>query len=252
MAISPHKNVIVPFLAAEEMEIELNMGSRTHGNNPSASRASSATLGYGYAFTNFFKSELLLTFNQDKDSQSLDHASSNVEAVKWESHLLFTERGEYFIDPGMFWELEKSVIQADAYNLVIGGLFRKDIKKLEVNFNPYFEKSWGIRTSESILMGYQWQGKYRFFQTRKQSTLSIGVQGFGELGQWNHWTQLQDQTHRIGPALFYRWRVHDEKSWNGSVAYLFDVTKRQWTPDDADHSVLSSAQTFRAMIEFQF
>lgn len=254
MAIGPHKNVIVPFLAAGEREIELNIGTRTHDN---ASRESSATIGYGYAFTNFFKSEIELQLNQSEELQNLDHASARVDAIEWENHLLFTDRGEYFIDPGIFWEIERPFDRAEGYELVIGGLFRKDIKMLELNFNPYLVKSWARKEPEPMQLGYQWQGKYRFLQTANQSTLSIGAQGFGSLGKWNNWEPPQDQEHRIGPALFYKLRTgYNRNAWNGSVAYLFDLTKRNWT-DSSDESIgsgslRSRAATFRAQIEWEF
>lgn len=257
MALNPHSNVIVPFLAAGEREFEFNVGMRTHGNESLAARASSATFGYGYAFTNFFKSEIKFGFNQGREFQDIEQVGIKVDTIAWENHYLFTDRGEYFVDPGIFWEIEHRLDQPYGNEIVIGALFRKDIKMLELNINPYVEQVFDRKTSSPAQVGYQWQGKYRFFQTPSQSTLSIGVQGFGGLGAWNNWSAGEDQIHRLGPSLFYRWRLGSgRKSWNGSVAYLFDVTKINWgsgTDVNSGSDILRSrAQTFRLQIEYAF
>lgn len=50
--------------------------------------------------------------------------------------------------------------------------------------------------------------------------LELGVQGFGELGDWDHWASRDQQSHRADPALFGSVSVGKESSIKYQAAYL--------------------------------
>jgi hypothetical protein len=48
----------------------------------------------------------------------------------------------------------------------------------------------------------------------------LGVQGFGEVGEWNSWLSRGQRSHRAGPALFDSWDLGGGREWKYEVACL--------------------------------
>ncbi len=83
----------------------------------------------------------------------------------------------------------------------------------------------GDHTHEArTTLGYQWQVLYRH-----SHRLYYGLQGMGELGQWDDWARRDDQEHKIGPALFGRLKTAGGQRLNYNAGLLFGVT--DGTPD---------------------
>jgi hypothetical protein len=51
--------------------------------------------------------------------------------------------------------------------------------------------------------------------------LHLGLQGFGELGAWDHWAPRDQQSHRAGPALFGTVPLGERQSLLVQATYLF-------------------------------
>jgi hypothetical protein len=49
----------------------------------------------------------------------------------------------------------------------------------------------------------------------------LGAQGFGELGEWDHWAPRDKQSHRAGPAIFGTLPVGDKQAFKYDAAYLY-------------------------------
>jgi len=79
------------------------------------------------------------------------------------------------------------------------------------------------------------QVKYRYRQA-----FEFGAQGFGDLGPWGHWSPLQQQTHRFGPAVFGRVPLGGRLVLNYNAAWLFGLVSG--APSD----------TVRAQVEIEF
>ena len=58
-----------------------------------------------------------------------------------------------------------------------------------------------------------------------QTGLRLGLQGFGELGRWNHWLPAAQQSQRAGPAL--HWVPEGQRSLSLNLAYLWGRTYGQ-------------------------
>ena len=82
---------------------------------------------------------------------------------------------------------------------------------------------------------YQLQLKYRY-----QASFEFGIQGFGTLGPWYHWSALDAQSHRLGPAIFGRWALGGRQALYYNAAWLFGLTSG------------AASNTLRAQIEFEF
>ena len=68
-------------------------------------------------------------------------------------------------------------------------------------------------------LGYQWQVRYH-----RKRLFEPGLQGFGDLGQWNHWDPKREQSHRFGPAVFGTIVLDDRRAFEYNLAYLFETT----------------------------
>ncbi len=67
----------------------------------------------------------------------------------------------------------------------------------------------------STNLGYQWQVKYRWL-----ATLGFGVQGFGEMGKWNRLSAQAVQNHRVGPAIFGKLPLGNQRTIKYNAAWL--------------------------------
>jgi hypothetical protein len=70
-------------------------------------------------------------------------------------------------------------------------------------------------------MGYQWQAKYRW-----KPAFEFGLQGFGEMGEWDNWAPRAAQSHRFGPALFGKILLGGSQEIEYKTSYLMDLSSR--------------------------
>jgi hypothetical protein len=66
---------------------------------------------------------------------------------------------------------------------------------------------------------YQWQAKYRW-----KEGFHCGLQGFGELGDWNQWLPDNQQSHRAGPMISGTLPMGAARAFKYEAAYLFGST----------------------------
>ena len=60
----------------------------------------------------------------------------------------------------------------------------------------YTERTFGSAEVQPTQLKYQWQVKYRY-----KPMFEFGLQGFGELGEWHHWSPKNFQSHRVGSMI---------------------------------------------------
>ena len=106
---------------------------------------------------------------------------------------------------------------------------------MQVNVNPLLTNITRAVEGNGTFFGYQWQVKYRW-----QQSLDFGVQGFGDMGRWNHLAPSSEQSHRLGPAVFGKVGLGGRQAIVWNAALLFGVT--QASPD----------WNFRMQAEYEF
>jgi hypothetical protein len=107
----------------------------------------------------------------------------------WQNSYLLTQ-GQYPFDLAVHAQLIRNVGEGNA--LELGPVFQTDWGFTQINVNLVFEHNWA--SDKGTQLKYQWQ-----LMRRLQPGLRVGVQGFGELGPWNDWSDRQ--SHRAGPML---------------------------------------------------
>lgn len=122
--------------------------------------------------------------------------ATRLSTLSWQNDLLLT-RGQYPFDLAVHTLLSRAQDEPRETALELGPVLQTDVGRTQLNANVFFERSWGGRAPKPTQMKYQWQVRHRW-----KRGFHVGAQGFGELGQWDHWAERDDQSHRAGPALF--------------------------------------------------
>ena len=220
----PADYVYTPTVEKGEKEIDFKSG--TADQDP---RKTVATLGLGYGVNDWWFTEVYVKYAKTGGD------SVKYDAFEWENKFQLTETGKYPVDVGFITEIEIPRDSDEGIELKVGPLFQTEMGKLQLNGNILFEKHFDAATSSPTVAGYQWQAKYRW-----QPALEYGLQGFGELGAWDDWDSANDQSHKVGPAIFGKFAVGQRQAIKYNTAWLFGVS--DGAPDN----------TFRLQAELEF
>ena len=98
-------------------------------------------------------------------------------------------------------------------------MLQTEIGRTQLNGNLFFEHTDQSREYSGIRLKYQWQVKHRW-----RPALQFGLQGFAELGDWDHWAPRDQQSHRAGPAIFGSLPVGNGQSITGVRSVSFGVS----------------------------
>lgn len=222
----PADYVHTPNVEYGEKEIELHLGTlREHGED----RESAAVFAFGMGVTEHWFTELLTEFERTGGD------ATKLEAVEWENIFQLTERGQYPVDVGVLFEVERPMDHAEGWEVKLGPLLQTEFGKVQVNFNPILERHFDAEEKSETELTYQWQAKYRLMQS-----FEFGAQGFGEVGKWNDWEKSDEQTHKAGPAIFGKLPLGNHDAFKYNAALLFGLNRH--TPD----------HTLRATLEYEF
>lgn len=224
----PADYVYTPTVEYGEREIDIKYGTATPlaGN-----RVQVASLGVGYGVKEYWFTEVYL--KQERNG------TQDFTLTEWENKFQLSETGKYLVDFGLITELEAPLSGHAPWELKLGPLLQTEFGKLQLNGNLLFERAFGMADEDgapfSTNLGYQLQVKYRW-----QPTFEFGMQAFGELGKWNHWSKQTDQNHRIGPAAFGKFALGNRQSIKYNAAWLMGA------------SSAAPNHTFRMQVEYEF
>ena len=192
-------------------------------------RENAASLGFGYGVTERWFTEVYRKYESSSDE------GVHFDAWEWENKFQLTEIGQYPVDIGLIVEIERPANTQEGYELRFGPLFQTEFGKVQLNGNLIFEQHYRSDTAQRAELSYQWQAKYRW-----QPKLEFGLQGFGDVGSPNHWDEVSDASHRMGPAVFGKFDFGNRRAIRYNAAWLFATSGN--APKD----------NFRAQIEYEF
>lgn len=222
----PAAHIYTPTVEYGEREIEFNAGSTREGGKEDET---AGVLSFGMGVTQFWFTEIGVEYERERGE------SFRREAFEWENKFQLTEPGQFPIDLGALVEIERPRDHAEGWELKLGLLTQKDFGKFQVNVNVLAERHYDSEEKSRTELGYQWQAKYRWMPE-----LEVGLQGFGEVGEWGSYERNGDQEHKVGPAIFGKIPTGNRTAIKYNAAYLVGLTKP--TPD----------HTLRATVEFEF
>lgn len=222
----PADYVYTPAVEYGEREIDFKYGSAGRSGDP---RQQAASIGFGYGATESWFTEVYLKYEKTSPD------GVRFDAVEWENKFQLTETGKYFVDVGVITEIEVPTDRSEGYEFKVGPLFQTEVGKLQLNANILLERQVRTANQTGPQLGYQWQVKYRWLPA-----FEYGLQGFGEVGQWNDWAPAEERTHRLGPAVFGKIALGGRQAIRYNAAWLFGAAGGA-----ADH-------TFRLQAEYEF
>ncbi len=224
----PADYIYTPAVQYGEREIDFKYGkaSSVNGNG-----AFGANAGFGYGATEHWFTEVYLKREREDGGYST--------MTEWENKFQLTETGEYPVDVGFITELEAPLSGNAPYELRLGPLLQTEFRRLQLNGNLLLERAIGDADENgapyTTNLDYQWQVKYRW-----KPAFDFGLQGFGEVGQWNHWNSPDNQNHRIGPAFMGKLALGGQQTLVYNAAWLFGVSKT------------APNHIFRMQVEYEF
>ena len=221
----PSDYVFTPAVTYGEREIDLKMGSWRKED----ARAGAASIGFGYGVTQHWFTEIYRKYENSSSE------GTHFDAWEWENKFQLTEIGQYPVDVGFVVELEKPADRQEGYEVRFGPLLQTEFGKLQLNGNLIFEQHYRSDSSQRSEISYQWQAKYRW-----QPQFEFGMQGFGDLGSANHWDQVIEASHRMGPAIFGKLNLGNRRAIRYNAAWLIGTSGN------------APSQNFRAQIEYEF
>ena len=222
----PGDYVHSPIVEYGEREIDLHGG---FARSSDGSDQSSMAIGWGIGLEPWWFTEAYLKF------EGASGEKFEAEAIEWENTFQLTETGRHAVDMGLLAEIERPDDRAEGYELVYGPLFQGDVGPVQLNGNLLLESH--VRSSENAEteMKYEWQVKYRW-----RREFEFGLQGFGEMGEWDHWAATRDQSHVLGPAVFGKLKAGERQSLRYDAALLLGATRA------------SADATLRFRVEYEY
>lgn len=211
-----------------ELEAKLGAASSTPDGTPPQQ---AAAFSFGHGLSSAWFSEAYLQFANDVSGVH----GGGLDSLSWENIVRFTEQGEWPVDLGAMLEIERPRGADNGVSVTFGPLLQTDFDLVQVNANVLFQRVIGGYPYGTTQVGYQYQVKYR-----QQAKFEYGIQGFGSVGTWNSWGQLGPQSHRLGPAVFGKFRVGPGRAIKYNAAFLFGTSSG------------APSGTLRAQIEYEF
>jgi len=163
-------------------------------------------LGFGYGVTDRWYTELFASWI---DSTAMH---SHLSSWNWQNDYLLTQ-GEFPIDVAVHTQLIRK--HGGDHALEIGPALQTDVGRTQLNFNVFLDRPFDTAVPQPTTMKYQWQVRHRWMRG-----LHVGLQGFGELGPWDHWSDASQQSHRAGPAMFGKVELSEGVAFNWQLGYL--------------------------------
>jgi hypothetical protein len=234
LASTADEYLFIPTVTQGERELDWHFGSGSSGDT---ARGSSITgLGYGVGVTQHWFTELDIEYRRHSS------VGTGLDSLEWENTLQIGEPGQWPVDLGMVFNLEKpyeasrNSFKTEGTSIRFGPLLQKDIGKVELNFNLLVTRYFKSTEFSATEFSYQSQIKYRYSQP-----LEVGIQAFGKFSSVGQtWAPYSDQVQRVGPVVLGRLVMPQERSLSYNLALLIGTT---------DHS---SDRTLRFQVEYEF
>jgi hypothetical protein len=206
----PSDYVHSPIVEYGEREIELKGGRAWLGDG---GHEDAYAASFGFGVTPWWFTEAYVKF------EGATGQPTRAEAVEWENLFQFTETGKYAADLGMLVEIERPRDHGEGYELTYGPLLQAETGRVQWNGNLLFRRHVNATEPFETEMLYEWQVKFRWLPA-----FEPGLQGFGDMGKWDHWAPSGEQSHVFGPALFGKAGLGGHHALRYDAAMLFGAS----------------------------
>ena len=227
-AVDASDYLLLPTVVQGEREIDWRTGIASAGTTTNAQ--ADYALGVGYGVTAHWFTELAFHYGERQGS------TLQFRDVAWENILQLAEPGEWPLDIGLSFEVERSQRSQDQLDVTGGVLLQKEFSLVQANLNILLNHVIEGTEPATTRVHFQGQLKYRYSEP-----FEFGVQAFSYVSSYRTtWAPYSDQVHRIGPVMLGKFKFGHERSLSYNAALLFGTTNR--SPD----------RTLRFQIEYEF
>ncbi|HLY45186.1 MAG TPA: hypothetical protein VKQ73_06375 [Stellaceae bacterium] len=148
---------------------------------------------FGYGATRFWHTEL--EFETSREPGPHNHLK--LTQITSENQFQFTDRGEYWLDAGFFWEYGQVLTKGAPNETTFGPILRKEFFHTINTVNLFIEKDIGGFASGRPVFTYALESRLDL-----GTMIEPGIQAYGTPGPFGHFYPISEQDHRIGPQLF--------------------------------------------------
>jgi hypothetical protein len=222
----PSDYVATPTVEEGEKEIDFKLGTQ---RNHDGGRETATSIGLGWGVNSWWFTEVYAKYKREPE------ASMSFDAWEWENRFQLTESGKYPVDVGFLLEIERPKDRSEGYEITYGPLLQAEWGKVQGNFNLLVQRHVSATTAFDTELHYQAQVKYR-----QSEQLEWGAQALGSVGQWDHWSDSDQQEHKIGPAVFGKIKTGTKQAIKWNAALLRGLT------------TASPTTTLRFQAEYEF
>jgi hypothetical protein len=184
--------VHLPDAEAGEFELE-EVGSWGTSGNPATNNEQSFVHELGYGVNNWWHTEV--EFETDRQFGPGNHLQ--FDQLTWENQFVYGEQGEYWLDPGFFWEYGQAMVGGNPNETTFGPTLRKEFFHTINTVNLFFEKDLGQHSDGHLNFLYAWETRIAL-----GTPVEPGFQAYGTVGPIGKPLPISQQDHRIGPMLF--------------------------------------------------
>jgi hypothetical protein len=172
-------------------------------------------IGIGHTVNSRWSTLLLASFVGPSDLRV------RASLLSWQNNVLLTQ-GQWPVDLALHLNLMRHADRADGRTLEFGPLLQTELGRTQLQANLLFERRSGADRPRPTQLKYQWQLQHPW-----RPGLRWGLQGFGELGPWDHWAPHARQSHRAGPVIFTTLPLAPGVTLKAQAAWLLGRTYRQ-------------------------
>lgn len=139
--------------------------------------------------------------------------------ISWENVLQFTQRGEYWLDSGFFFEFTKTRLMDQPNEVKFGPIFRKEIFGTINTVNLFLKKEVGDNAVGRPAFEYNWETRIAL-----GTPIEPGIQAYGRPSDFAGFGSGWPQDNRIGPQLFGNVATLGPGSLKWNAGLLFGLT----------------------------
>ena len=167
----------------------------------------------GYGVNSFWHTELEL----ETETQPTADAITPFKAthMEWENIFQLAEKGEYWLDPGVYLAYEAPLINKQVGQFEGKILLEKDFQKVSNILNISFNKEVGGGADPHTDAGISWSTRYRLSQY-----FEPGFEYWNDFSAIAHQLDYEQQGHQAGPCFY----GHLFNHINYDIGYLFGLS----------------------------
>lgn len=204
-----------PEIKAGERELRsVNIGNFSRRQGAAEAPRTSHELGGAYSPSDWFKGIVHL------DVENLSAEGLIADHVGIET---FTLLGKAPEDGGLaltwYTGLMISTDASSTNSLIFGPIIKLTQGKTSLTLNTYLEDTFGRNSGPGLNFLYGWQGRYEV-----SDKLAFGIEGFGKAENIGSSPDLDEQDHRLGPAVFFSLEAGNGRAYGLDLGVLVGLT----------------------------